>query len=157
MRSLTVTAAVCGLLLVAAGAAGAHLVARSEAVAGVENMVVSLWEFPADRWNNAVLYGFVHTLAALFAARTSGRSVPGAISAWAFLAGVLLFSGAQIATLLHAGLAGVAAPQPLDQPPTPFDALAPLVPVGGLAFMAGWVLLGASALWPARTADDRLP
>ncbi len=156
MRVLTAAAATCGLLLVAAGAAGAHLVARAaDPFVSVED-AVALWTFPAERWNNAVLYGFVHTLAALLASRI-GLGALRAISAWAFLTGVILFSGVQITTLLHAGLAGHSAVVPGDQPPTPFDALGPLVPVGGMAFMLGWVLLAASAIRTPRAADDQRP
>ena len=52
MRSIIVAAALLGLLLVAAGAAGAHTI-------------------PLDanrQWQSALLYGFVHTLAAIVAA-----------------------------------------------------------------------------------------
>jgi uncharacterized membrane protein YgdD (TMEM256/DUF423 family) len=54
---------------------------------------------------------------------------------WAFLAGVVLFSGVLAARLLTTSN-GV----------SPFDAAVMLVPVGGVAFMLGWVLLGIAAL-----------
>jgi uncharacterized membrane protein YgdD (TMEM256/DUF423 family) len=160
MRSLTITASVCGLLLVAAGAAGAHLIAGN---GGGPFMSVaeigSVWFFPAERWNSAMLYGFVHTLAALIASRQSGHALLRTAASWAFLAGVTLFSGVQIITLLHASMTPdmTPMPNPFTQPPTPFDFLGPLVPVGGIAFMAAWIMLGASALLTPRRAGDSLP
>jgi uncharacterized membrane protein YgdD (TMEM256/DUF423 family) len=123
MRSQVFAAAVCGLLLVASGAIGAHAV-------------------PADlsgRLDGALLFGFVHTLAALAAALLP---LPGRLrlaSGWMFLAGVVLFSGMQIARLLSQA-----------DGPSPFDALGMLVPVGGIAFMVGWGLLGLAALLAGR-------
>jgi uncharacterized membrane protein YgdD (TMEM256/DUF423 family) len=130
MRALVVAASVCGLGLVAAGAIGAHAIP-------VEAQ---------DRWDGALLYGFVHTLGVLAAALApwSGRLKAGASTA--FLAGVVLFSGVQVAKMMTAA-----------DGTSPFDGLTMLVPVGGLAFMLGWVLLGASALFARKTltADDR--
>ena len=123
MRSQVFAAAVCGLLLVATGAIGAHAV-------------------PADlsgRLDGALLFGFVHTLAALAVALLP---LPGRLrlaSGWMFLAGVVFFSGVQIATLLTQ-----------TDRASPFDALGMLVPVGGVAFMAGWGLLGLAALLSGR-------
>ena len=34
--------------------------------------------------------------------------------------------------------------------PTPLDSLGMLVPVGGVAFITGWLMLGLSALMPRR-------
>jgi len=119
MRTLGVAAAVCGLALVAAGAAGAHMVPVEA----------------AGRWDGALLYGFVHTLAALAAAFAPMRGRLSAASGWAFVLGVILFSGVQIARMMTAS-EGV----------SPFDVLSVLVPVGGIAFMTGWVLLGLAAL-----------
>lgn len=127
MRFLIVTAAVLGLLLVAAGAIGAHLVPVEA----------------KDRWDGALLFGFVHILAALLVAALRLGTRVGVIAGWAFIAGVALFSGVQVAKMLTAS--GGA---------SPFDALATLVPVGGIAFMLGWGLLAVSALAPAKDASD---
>jgi uncharacterized membrane protein YgdD (TMEM256/DUF423 family) len=124
MRGLVIAASVCGLLLVAAGAAGAHAVAREQA-------------FPQGQWDSALLYGFVHTLAALLTATAPLGARLKAGAGWSFIAGVVLFSGIQIVSLLTSHLAGA---------PSPVDALSPLIPVGGVAFMLGWILLGTSAL-----------
>jgi uncharacterized membrane protein YgdD (TMEM256/DUF423 family) len=126
MRALTVAAAVCGLVLVAAGAAGAHMVPVEA----------------AGRWDGALLYGFVHTLAALGAALLPMRGRMSLASGWVFIAGVLLFSGVQIAKAMMAS-DGV----------SPLDGLTMLVPVGGIAFMAGWVLLGLAALLGGRASE----
>ena len=126
MRALTVAASICGLVLVAAGAIGAHMVPVEA----------------ADRWDGALLYGFVHTLAALAAALLPMRSRISLASGWAFIAGVLLFSGIQIARMLSTS-DGV----------SPVDGLTMLVPVGGIAFMLGWVLLGLAALLVRREQE----
>jgi uncharacterized membrane protein YgdD (TMEM256/DUF423 family) len=127
MRALVVAASVCGLVLVAAGAIGAHAVPIEA----------------AGRWDGALLYGFVHTLAALAGALLPYRSRIQIASGWAFIAGVVLFSGVQIAKMLSAS-EGISA----------FDTLTMLVPVGGLAFMSGWVLLGLSALLSRKSGID---
>jgi len=127
MRALVEAAAVCGLMLVAAGAIGAHAVPIEA----------------ASRWDGALLYGFVHTLAALAAALLPFRSRIQIASGCAFIVGVVLFSGVQIAKMLSAS-EGV----------SPFDALTVLVPVGGLAFMSGWLLLGLSALLSRKAGKD---
>jgi uncharacterized membrane protein YgdD (TMEM256/DUF423 family) len=130
MRALVVAAALLGLLLVAAGAAGAHTV-------------------PIDagaRWQGALLYGFVHTLAAVAAATLPFRSWLRTASGWSFSLGVLLFSGVQIGKIMLAGVAGVA---------TPLDDLGFLVPIGGVAFIAGWLMMGLAAAMatPAKSND----
>ena len=120
MRAIIVAAALLGLLLVAAGAAGAHTV-------------------PVDanrQWQSALLYGFVHTLAAVVAAMLPFRGWLKLASAWAFVLSVVLFSGVQIGKIMMAGI-------PLA--PTPLDSLTFLIPVGGVAFIVGWLLMGLSA------------
>lgn len=123
MGAMIAVAALLGLGVAAAGAVGAHMVA-------VE----------ADSWDAALLYGFVHTLAALGIGLAPVHGWLFAASGWAFLAGVFLFSGLQIAMALTGGEA------------SPLDAFSLLVPVGGAAFMAGWLLLGIAALAQRRIA-----
>lgn len=128
MRALVVAAALLGLLLVAAGAAGAHTV-------------------PIDagaRWQSAMLYGFVHTLAAVACAIQPFRSWLRIAAGWSFILAVILFSGVQIGKIMLAGVAGG---------PTPLDGLGMLVSMGGVAFIAGWLLMGLSAA----TAGTRRP
>lgn len=135
MRAIIVASALLGLLLVAAGAAGAHAV-----------------PIEANRqWQSALLYGFVHTLAAIVAAILPFRNLLQFASGWAFVLSVLLFSGVQIGKIMLAGIPTV---------PTPLDNLTFLVPIGGIAFIVGWLLLGLSAAMspgPRRPADEDHP
>jgi uncharacterized membrane protein YgdD (TMEM256/DUF423 family) len=133
MRTLAIAACVCGLLLVAAGAAGAHLLASQPIWPPLEQPRAP---FPQHQWDSALLYGFVHTLAALAAAFAPLGARLKLASAWAFVAGVVLFSGIQLGSILTS--------KPLGGP-SPIDGLSPLIPAGGIAFMAGWILLGAAA------------
>lgn len=129
MRAIVVAAALLGLLLVAAGAAGAHTV-------------------PVDankQWQSALLYGFVHTLAAVVAAILPFRSWLQIASGWAFVLSVMMFSGVQIAKIMLAGIPAA---------PTPLDNLTFLVPAGGVAFIVGWLLLGLSAVIAPRQRHD---
>lgn len=121
MKIVLLACAVLGLALTASGAVGAHVVQQE--IAGV-----------SARWDSALLYGFAHVLAAMVAAIAPLGPLRLA-AAWAFLAGVLLFSLLQIAGMIWGGGAG-----------SPLDAVSFLIPVGGLSMMAGWVLTGASAI-----------
>jgi uncharacterized membrane protein YgdD (TMEM256/DUF423 family) len=126
MRSLFVSAAVCGLGLVIVGATAGH---GPPADAPPDVVLAGLRH--ASDLNTPLMFGFVHVLAALFAGTRPGRLSNAA--GWVFLAGVLLFSGLLCGRLLSPG--GV------------FDQVIMLVPLGGLAFMAGWILLGAGELF----------
>jgi uncharacterized membrane protein YgdD (TMEM256/DUF423 family) len=82
--------------------------------------------------NVAVEYQFFHGLGLLAVAILADRypeSVWLKLSGALFIAGIVLFCGSLYATTL-AGLA----------------ALGPVTPVGGVAFMAAWVLLAVAAL-----------
>jgi uncharacterized membrane protein YgdD (TMEM256/DUF423 family) len=120
-------ASVNGLLAVAAGAAASHL-------------------FAADAHRIALMstaaqYAMYHALAlialAALAARGAGRVERFlAAAGWLFLAGTVLFSG----SLYLLALTG-----------TPV--FAQVTPIGGIAFMLGWISLGISAgrrLWVSR-------
>jgi len=74
-----------------------------------------------------VRYHLIHALALLAVAWATTRwPGPGPIAAgWLFLAGILLFSG----SLYGLSLSGV-------------RALAAVTPVGGVAFIVGWLVLG---------------
>jgi uncharacterized membrane protein YgdD (TMEM256/DUF423 family) len=139
-----IAASVCGLLLVAAGAVGAHLLAAQEIWPPVEEpLATPRYVFPQHQWDSALLYGFVHTLAALVAALSPLGARLKLASAWTFVAGILLFSGIQIGSILLS--------KPLGGP-SPIDGLSMLIPAGGIAFMAGWVLLGVAAALKPPTA-----
>jgi uncharacterized membrane protein YgdD (TMEM256/DUF423 family) len=81
-------------------------------------------------WTTGEHYGLAHALALVAAGllleRAPGRLVRAA--GWLFLAGIVLFSGSLYALVL------------LDLP-----ALGAVTPFGGLAFIAGWLCLGAGA------------
>jgi len=108
-----IAAAFAGASGIALGAFGAHaLRARLEPAA-------------LATWNTAVLYHLIHALAllalALFA-RATGRSVM--LPATLFTAGIVLFSGSLYLLAL-----------------TSWRWLGPLTPLGGVAFIAGWLAL----------------
>lgn len=125
MRALIIAASLLGLLLVAAGATGGHSLIPLEAT---------------GRWHSAFLYGFVHVIAAIVAATLPFRSWLQYAGGWAFVASVPMFSGVQIAKIVLGGIA---------MAPTPIDGLSFLVPIGGAAFILGWLLVGlAAALAP---------
>jgi uncharacterized membrane protein YgdD (TMEM256/DUF423 family) len=75
----------------------------------------------ADWWKTAVLYHLVHAVAALATGRSDGRA---SAATWCFAAGVLLFSGSLYTMAL-----------------TDVRGLGAVTPVGGVAFLAGWLLL----------------
>jgi uncharacterized membrane protein YgdD (TMEM256/DUF423 family) len=141
MRALIVAAAACGLLLVVLGAATGHNSAPPPG--GDLEIFVASWMQEAerqDRLNTILLFGFVHVLSAIAAASLPFRSLLATVSGWAFLAGVAMFSGGLTAGMLLADQGGMA------------NVLAKFVPVGGLAFMAGWILLMAAVLLKQREA-----
>ena len=123
-RLFVALGAVGGALSVAAGAFGAH--ALEETVAPER----------LDTWGTAAHYGLAHALALVLAglasAHTSSRLVRA--SGGLFAAGVVVFSGSLYALVL------------LDLP-----VLGAVTPLGGLAFIAGWLCL-AAGVWrgPAR-------
>ncbi len=84
-------------------------------------------------YEKAVFYHFIHALGILLAAllaRTSAITVTGqARVAWLLLVGIVIFSGSLYALALT-GLKGLGA----------------ITPIGGLAFIAGWLWLAFEAL-----------
>jgi uncharacterized membrane protein YgdD (TMEM256/DUF423 family) len=125
MRALFVSAAVCGLGLVTVGAMTGHGppadVAPDVILAGLRR---------TSDLNTPMLFGFAHVLAAVLAGMLPGGGRLGKAAGWVFLAGVVLFSGVLCGRLLAPGV---------------FGQMIMLVPLGGVAFMAGWVLLGVAA------------
>lgn len=117
-RLITLAAAIAGFLGVALGAFGAHgLKAALEAGGSTET------------WKTAVLYQLVHAVALL--ALTGWRDASGATSgriAGLWVAGIVLFSG----SLYWLALGGP-------------RFLGPVTPLGGVAFLAGWLLLAWNA------------
>lgn len=80
-----------------------------------------------DTFRTAVLYQFLHTLALLAVISLPNQLVRVSLCHWAaisFALGILLFSGSLYVLVLA------------DMP-----AMGMITPLGGVAFMAGWVLL----------------
>ena len=108
-------AALALFVAVAAGAFGAHALARQ---VGPERIAV---------WQTAVQYHAWHGLAIFdvgLLMRTSPQLRGLAAAAWCFLAGIVLFSGS-LYLLAATGVAG----------------LGVVTPAGGIAFLAGWATL----------------
>lgn len=117
-RVFVVAGAVSAGLAVALGAFGAHAL-RSRL--SLDQLAI---------YETASRYHLIHSIAVIIAAwavsRWPGQSA--VASGWLFLAGIVLFSG----SLYALTLCGVKA----------FGAVTPL---GGVAFIAGWLLLAAAA------------
>ncbi|MDY0006645.1 MAG: DUF423 domain-containing protein [Spongiibacteraceae bacterium] len=124
MRLFLMLAALSGFLAVGLGAFGAHgLKARVSA----ELLAV---------YQTGVLYHLVHTLALLGVAVLMYQ-IPAStllkISGWAFVAGILVFSGS-LYLLTFTGVRWLGA----------------ITPLGGLCLLTGWLLLAVAAWrdWP---------
>jgi uncharacterized membrane protein YgdD (TMEM256/DUF423 family) len=118
-RLFAVAGAVSGALAVAAGAFGAHALR-----ARLPPDLLAVFQTGAQ-------YQLVHALALLAAGWVAARAPGGAATAAGllFLVGSVLFSG----SLYALALSGV-------------RALGAITPVGGLAFIAGWLALAWAAL-----------
>ena len=112
-------AAVFGGLAVALGAFGAHLLQS---------------RLPPDRlaiFETGVRYQMYHALAlaaVAFVLQAGGRATLATYAGWAFVAGIVIFSGSLYALVL-----------------TGVRMWGAVTPIGGLAFLAGWVLLALAA------------
>ncbi|MBX9900436.1 MAG: DUF423 domain-containing protein [Burkholderiaceae bacterium] len=106
-------------LAVACGAFGAHAL---KAYLTADRLAI---------WQTAVLYQFIHGLGCLaigvLLEHKSSRCLK--LSGWSMLAGIVLFSG----SLYLLALTGV-------------RELGIITPIGGLAFLAAWSLLGLAAM-----------
>lgn len=108
-------AAVSGFLAVALGAFGAH---GLKSRLSIEMMAV---------YQTAVQYQFVHTLALLAVAllmQQWGQTRLLAVSAWAFIVGLILFSGS-LYVLVFTGIKQLGA----------------ITPLGGVSFLIAWTTL----------------
>jgi uncharacterized membrane protein YgdD (TMEM256/DUF423 family) len=111
--------AVFGGLAVALGAFGAHALQS---------------RLPADRlaiFETGVRYQMYHALALIAVAAViawGGRTALATYAGWAFVAGIVIFSGSLYALVL-----------------TGVRTWGAVTPLGGLAFLAGWVLLALAA------------
>jgi len=117
-RRFAVLGALSALMAVAAGAFGAHALR-----ARIDPAMLGVFETGAR-------YQMYHALALLAVSRVVTRW-PGGLSkaaGWLFLAGTILFSGSLYAMAL-----------------TGIRALGAVTPLGGVAFMAGWLCLALAA------------
>ena len=108
---------ISGALAVMLGAFGAH---------GLKD---KLGEKMLANWMTGVEYHFYHTFALLVVGMLALKFQSGPLSAsgWSFAAGILIFSGSLYAMAL-----------------TGITKLGAITPIGGLAFIAGWILLAVS-------------
>ena len=97
-----------------------------------------------------MLYGFAHTLAALIAVALPVRRTIGSVAGWAFLLGTVLFSFSIVAKEILL-VRFVPANNPAETMQL-YDRITVVTPVGGIAFMIGWILLMAAALMKQREA-----
>ena len=111
-------AAILGFLTVALGAFAAHMLKDR------------LDDYEIGVWEKAVRYQMFHVLALAWAAHVSrsGKTLS-LIAAWSFLGGIFLFCGS---LYLLAG--------------TGVRAWGAVTPVGGIAFLIGWLCLAIDAL-----------
>ena len=115
IRVFATLACVMAFLAVGAGAFGAHALR-----ARLSPEMLGVWETGAR-------YQMYHALALLGVAWVMGRA-PGSLAAaagWLFVVGIVIFSG----SLYLLSISGV-------------RWLGAVTPLGGLAFLAGWFLLG---------------
>ncbi|TVQ49182.1 MAG: DUF423 domain-containing protein [Gammaproteobacteria bacterium] len=125
MRTFALLGAVFGGVAVALGAFAAHALA-----ARVEPRMLEVFE-------TAARYQMFHALA-LFAVAWVGRETRAAsarLAGWAFVIGIVLFSGSLYAMVFS----GV-------------RALGMITPLGGVAFIVGWLAL-AFACWRLHTPE----
>lgn len=123
-KRIILTAAIFGAVAVVLGAFGAH---------GLEG---KLSEDQLETWETAVDYQFYHTLALLFLSTFSrAKNSFIRVSFVSFVVGIILFSGSLYLLSTHS-LTGFLPPA----------ILGPVTPIGGLAFIVGWVGLFVATL-----------
>ncbi|WP_067728436.1 DUF423 domain-containing protein [Oceanobacillus damuensis] len=120
MKLFLIFGAINGFLAVALGAFGAH---------GLEGRIS---EKAIATWEKAVTYQMFHTMAllvtAILLARFQGDGLL-ATSGWMFFAGIILFSGSLYIYAV-----------------TSIKTFAMITPIGGVAFLIGWVLVGIAVM-----------
>ncbi|HLT80062.1 MAG TPA: DUF423 domain-containing protein [Cyclobacteriaceae bacterium] len=127
-RNTFITGALAGMLAVALGAFGAHALKARLLASG-----------RLDTYNLAVEYQFYHALA-LLAVGLAAQNTPSTLlrsAAWCFLGGILIFSGSlYILSIFDVPMAGA------------------ITPIGGTAFIAGWLLLALAFAKKKRSHGD---
>ena len=118
-RLFLAIASILGALSVAGGAFGAHALKDQ------------LTETALGSFETGIRYQMYHALALLLVALLIKQSPNVSLltaAGWCFIAGIVLFSG----SLYGLSLAGI-------------KALGPVTPLGGVAFIAGWICLTISS------------
>jgi uncharacterized membrane protein YgdD (TMEM256/DUF423 family) len=123
-RRFLLLGALAGFLAVALGAFGAHGLKR---ILDADLLVI---------FETGVRYHFHHTLALLAVGLLAREGVGRALhtAGWAFVAGIVVFSGSLYALAL-----------------TGERWLGAITPIGGVAFLVGWGALGVAAWQRTRT------
>lgn len=116
-RSFVIAAGLLGFAGVVLGAFGAHALKETLAANGTTSV-----------WQTAVLYHLVHALALLALAGWTAGWPKAEWVGRCWIAGIILFSG----SLYWLALGGP-------------KFLGPITPLGGLAFLLGWLLLAGNA------------
>ncbi|SDM51596.1 DUF423 domain-containing protein [Sediminibacillus halophilus] len=119
MKLFLILGIINGFLAVALGAFGTH---------GLEGKIS---EKALATWEKAVNYQMFHTMALLVTGLLAVRFQAASLSTagWLFFVGIVLFSGS---LYIYAT--------------TSIKFFAMVTPVGGLAFLAGWIVLGYAAI-----------
>ncbi|MCC7540110.1 MAG: DUF423 domain-containing protein [Deltaproteobacteria bacterium] len=123
-RAMLIASGVAGFLAVAFGAFGAHgLKSRLEPLS--DGALRLSW------WQTGAQYHLAHALAIAVAAWlvSRGGGTAAAVSGWAFVAGIVLFSGSLYVMTLT-GVRGLGA----------------VTPIGGVAFLVGWAAVVVAAI-----------
>ncbi|ASN04013.1 DUF423 domain-containing protein [Virgibacillus necropolis] len=115
MKLFLILGVINGFLAVALGAFGAH---------GLEGKIS---EKAIATWEKAVTYQMFHTMALFVTGLLLAKFQSGGMlfAGWMFFAGIILFSG----SLYIYSTTGI-------------KTFAMITPVGGVAFLVGWILLG---------------
>ncbi|WP_026907766.1 DUF423 domain-containing protein [Paucisalibacillus globulus] len=119
MKIFLILGAINGFLAVALGAFGAH---------GLEGKIS---EKALGTWDKAVTYQMFHTVA-LFVTGLIGMKIQSGslhMAGWLFLIGIIIFSG----SLYIYSTTGI-------------KTFAMITPLGGVAFLVGWILLGYAVM-----------
>jgi len=98
---------------------------------GAHGLRDKLDAYSMDVWNKAVFYHFIHGLGMLIASLMPRTSPVSEYACWALAAGILIFSG----SLDVLAVTGV-------------RTLGAITPIGGLCFIAGWLLLAWHFIGP---------
>ena len=110
-------AAILGFAAVALGAFGAH------------GLRARLGPGDLEIWRTAALYHLVHAVAMLAVALAGARVSAGRVVCWLWTAGIVIFAG----SLYGLAVTGV-------------RWLGAITPLGGAAFLAGWLVLAVTAV-----------